>query len=145
MTNRLKIKFNNHNQQSPFDSPNFNPYLTLPYIGTPSIEFHKRIALLFRNRLGTDIKIVHQTFKIISYFNLNFPLPAFFCSNVVYQYTCSCDKNTAYISMTTRQLCVRIENRLSNNRSSPNSPSNPIAISAKPAEKQCQPNETLHY
>ena len=145
MTNRLKIKFNNHNQQSPFDSPNINPYLTLPYIGTPSIKFHKRIALLFRNRLGTDIKIIYQTFKIISCFNLNFPLPAFFCSNVVYQYTCSCDKNTAYIYMTTRLLCVRIENHLSNNQSSSTLLSNPIANNAKPAEKQCQQNKTLHY
>ena len=38
---RFKNKFNNHSQQFLADSPNtttnLNPYLTLPYIGTPSI------------------------------------------------------------------------------------------------------------
>ena len=47
-----------------------------------------------------------QINTVISYFNLKFPLPALFCSNVVYKYTCSCDKNTSYIGMTTRQLFV---------------------------------------
>ena len=35
--------------------------------------------------------------------------------------TCSCDKNTSYIGMTTRQPFVRIENHLSNNLSLSNS------------------------
>ena len=65
--------------------------------------------------------MAHQTFKIISYFSLEFSLPALFCSNVVYKYTCSCDKNTSSIGMTTRQLFVRIENHLSHNLSSCNS------------------------
>ena len=65
--------------------------------------------------------MAHQTFKIISYFSLEFSLPALFCSNVVYKYTCSCDKNTSSIGMTTRQLFVRIENHLSHNLSSSNS------------------------
>ena len=122
---KFKIKFKNQNQQSPTDfsnnTPNLSPYLTLPYIGTPSIKFSKRLAALFRDRLSTDIKVAYQTFKIISYFNLKFPLPALFCSNVVYKYTCSWDKNTSYIGMTTRQLFVRIENHLSTNLSSSNS------------------------
>ena len=103
------------------NTPNLNPYLTLPYIGTPPIEFSKHLAALFRDRLSTDIKIAYQTFKIIPYFNLKFPLPALFCSNVVHKYTCFCDKNTSYIGMTTGQLFVRIKNHLSNNLSSPNS------------------------
>ena len=92
-----------------------------PVSPTPSIKFRKRLAVLFRDRLSTDIKIAYQTFKIVSYFNLKFPLPVLFCSNVVYKYTCSCDKNTSFIGMTTRQLFVRIENHLSNNLSSSNS------------------------
>ena len=58
MIDRLKNKFNNHNQQLPADSPNLNPYLIFPYIGTPSIKFGKRIAALFRDRLGTDINYI---------------------------------------------------------------------------------------
>ena len=115
---KFKNKFKNHNRQFPTDSsnntPNLNPYLTVPYVGTPSIKFSKRLAALFRDRLSIDIKIAYQTFKIISYFNLKFSLPALFCSNVVYEYTCSCDKNTSYIGMTTRRLLVRIENHFSN-------------------------------
>ena len=125
VTNKFKNKFQNHNRQSLADSSNntlnLNPSSTLSYIGTPSIKFGRRIAALFRNRLGTDIKIAYQTFEIISYFNLKFPLPALFCLNVVYQYTCSDDKNTSYICVTTRRLFIRIESHVSNNLSSSNS------------------------
>ena len=125
MTNKFKNKFQNQNRQLPADSsnntPNLNPSLTLPHIGTPSIKFGKHIAALFCNRLGTDIKIAYQTFKIISYFNLKFPLPALFCLNVVYQYTCSGDKNKSYIGMTIRRLFIRIESHLSSNLTSSNS------------------------
>ena len=60
---KFKNKFNNQNQQFPADFPknirNLNPCLTLPYIGTPSIKYGKRIAALFRDRLGIDIKIAY--------------------------------------------------------------------------------------
>ena len=66
---KFKNKFKNQNQQFPSNffnnTSNLNLDLTLPYIGTPSIKFSKRLAALFCNRLSTDIKIVYQTFKII--------------------------------------------------------------------------------
>ena len=149
MIDKFKNKFNNHKRQFPAASTNnilnLNHYLILPYVGTASIKFGKRIAALFRHRLDTDIKIGYQTFEIISYFNLKFPLPALFCSNVVYKYTCSCDNNMSYIDLTTRQLFLRSENRLSKIQSSSNSAINLIAISAKPEEKQCQQSKTSHY
>ena len=117
--------------------------LTLPYICTPSIIFGKRISSLFDDRPGTDIKIAYQTFKIISYFNFKFSLPARFCFNVVCQYTCSYDKNTSYIIITTRQVFVRIENYLLTIKV--HQSSDPIVINAKPAEKQCHQNKILHY
>ena len=99
---------------SPTDTPNncptLNHYLAFPYIGTPSIEFGKCIAASFHDRLDTDIKIAYETLKIISYFNLVFPLITLFCSKVVYKYICSFDKNMSYIDITTRQLLVRTEN-----------------------------------
>ena len=59
----VKYKFNNHNQQFHGDFPNntsnLSPFLTLPYIGTPSIKCGKRIAVLFHDRLGTDIEIAY--------------------------------------------------------------------------------------
>ena len=56
------------------------------YIGSPSIQLAKRIAALFRDRLGADIKNSPLNFKIISYFKLKFSLLAIFCSNAVYEY-----------------------------------------------------------
>ena len=57
--NKFKNKFKNQNQQFSTDSSNntsnLNIYLTLPYIGTPSIKFRKRLAALFYDRLSTDI------------------------------------------------------------------------------------------
>ena len=90
-------------------------YLTLPYIGKASIKFSKRIVALFRTRLDSElnIKTAFQTFKTSTYFNLKFPIPLLFAPNVVYQYTCSCDKNTSYIGMTNRQFFVRIEDHIS--------------------------------
>ena len=81
---KFKNKFKNQNRQFPTDSlsntPDLNLYLTLPYIGTPSIKFSKRLAALFHDRLSTDMKRAYQGFKIISYFNHKFPLPVLFCS-----------------------------------------------------------------
>ena len=55
---KYKNEFKNQNRQFPIDSynntPNLKSYLTLPYIGTPSIKFSKRLAALFRDRLRTD-------------------------------------------------------------------------------------------
>ena len=64
---RLKNKVNNYNRQfpavSPNNTPNSNPYFTLPYIGIPSNKFGKRIATLFRDRLGANIKTAIKLLK----------------------------------------------------------------------------------
>ena len=58
---RFMNKCNNHNQQSCTDSAdnssNLNRYVTVSYLDTPSIKLGKHIAALFRDRVGTDIKI----------------------------------------------------------------------------------------
>ena len=60
---KFQNKLKNQNQQIPIDSSNntsnLNFYLTLPYIGTPSIKSRKRLAALFRDRLSIDIKITY--------------------------------------------------------------------------------------
>ena len=67
------------------------------------------------------MKIASETFKMILCFNFRYPLLAFFCSNVIYHCTCSCDNNTSYIGMTTTQLLERIENHFSTTKSLSNS------------------------
>ena len=99
---KFKNKFKNQNRQFPTDFSNNTPnldHLNLPYIGSPSIKFNKCFAGLLCDRLNTDMKIAYQTFKIILYFNLKISFTPLFCLNIVYKYTCSCDKNTPYIGM----------------------------------------------
>ena len=79
---KFKNKFKNQNRQFPTDSlsntPDLNLYLTLPYIGTPSIKFSKRLAALFHDRLSTDIKneLIKVLKSLIS--TINFLYPFFF-------------------------------------------------------------------
>ena len=53
------------------------------------------------------IKVVHNAFKINRCFQLKTKTPHALCSNVLYQFRCSCDTNRAYVGMTTRHLAAR--------------------------------------
>ena len=53
------------------------------------------------------LRIVYDTFKINRYFQLKTKTPHALCSNVVYQFRCSCDTNLTYVGMTTRHLAAR--------------------------------------
>ena len=83
-------------------------FLRIPYIGSPSHEFGKRLSGLLSDRFGVDANVVFSTFKVGSYFGLKSRIPPLFKSNVVYKFTCSRDESTSYIGMTTTQWFVRI-------------------------------------
>ena len=146
---KFENKFNNNNRLFPADLPsntsNLYHYLSLPYIGTPSIKSGKSIAALFSDKFGTNIKITYHTFKIVSYFYLKVFLPSLFCSNVVYKYTCSCDKSTSYIGMTTRQLFLRTKNHLSNNQSSSQPPPSNLMGSVQSLQRNSASRAKLHF
>ena len=129
----------------PSNTSNLYHYLSLPYIGTLSIKSGKSIAVLFSDRLGTDIKITYHTFKIVSYFYLKVFLPSLFCSNVVYKYTCSCDKSTSYIGMTTRRLFLRTKNHLSNNQSSSQPQPSNLMGSVQSLQRNSASRAKLHF
>ena len=82
-------------------------YFTVPYLGKPSVKFQRRIQRNFTNH-DLNIRSAYNTTKVGSYFSLKSKISPLFTANVVYQYTCSLDKDIFYIGETRRQLCQRI-------------------------------------
>ena len=55
---------------------------------------------------------VNKTFKIGNYFQLKSRTSLGLCSNVIYEFTCSCDVNLTYIGMSSRHLSIRAREHL---------------------------------
>ena len=83
-------------------------YLRIPYMGSPSLQFGKRVQRLLHDKFDIPVKIAFYTFKVGDYFVLKDKVPLLFRSNLVYSFSCPCDRVTSYMGMTTRQLFVRI-------------------------------------
>ena len=67
---------------------------------------------VLRNELelhGLRVRATFSTTKVGSYFNLKSQCSTLFTANVVYRFTCSCDKSISYVGETRRQLFRRIE------------------------------------
>ena len=82
-------------------------FFKVPYIGSASKQFTKSLFELVYREFGLKLKVVYDTFKVNRYFQLKTKTPHALCSNVVYQFRCSCDTNLAYVGMTTRHLAAR--------------------------------------
>ena len=82
-------------------------YMTVPYTGKPSLRFQRRLRKEME-QYGLTIVPSYTTTKIGSYFSLKSSPSMPFKSNVVYEFHCSCDKNTTYIGETTRQFFKRV-------------------------------------
>ena len=87
-------------------------YLRIPFMGSPSLQFSKRLVTLFQGKFDITVKPVFYTFKVGDYFTLKDPVPLLFRSNFVYEYTCSGDGAISYLGMTTRQWFVRMSEHL---------------------------------
>ena len=90
-----------------FKSSVYICFFKVPYIGSASKQFTKSLSELVYREFGLKFRVVYDTFKINSYFKLKTKTPHALCSNVVYQFRCSCDTNLAYVGMTTRHLAAR--------------------------------------
>ena len=77
-----------------------------------SKQFTKSLSELVYRELGLKLRVVYDPFKINRYFQLKTKTPLALCSNVVYQFRCSCDTNLAYVGMTTRHLAARASKHL---------------------------------
>jgi hypothetical protein len=82
-------------------------YILIPYLGKPSMRFQRRLRRSFQG-MGIDVRAAYSTTKMPEYFSLKTITSAMFKSNVVYRFTCTCDKSISYIGESRRQLFARI-------------------------------------
>ena len=75
---------------------------------------------------------IFTSFKVKNYFRLKSRTPGTLCSNVVYEFTSSCDTSLSYIGVTSRPLCIRIQEHLDC------SPKNKIDSAVKKHLGHCQ-------
>ena len=87
-------------------------YLTIPYFSIDSRRFLNRLSKIFKSKFNVKVCPVYKTFKIGNYFQLKSTTPLGLCSNVIYEFTCSCDANLTYIGMSTRHLSTRAKEHL---------------------------------
>ena len=81
--------------------------LRVPYYGTESVKFAKRLSGIISSKFDIDIKIVYSTFKVKNYFRLKSRTPFHLLSNVVYQFDCVASTQTSYIGYTKRHMIAR--------------------------------------
>ena len=74
--------------------------------------FLNRLSKIFKSKFSVKVCPVYKTFKIGNYFQLKSTTPLGLCSNVIYEFTCSCDANLTYIDMSTRHLSTRAKEHL---------------------------------
>lgn len=94
-------------------------YFKLPYIGKHSIFTRVKLSKLVTRycKPDVDIRLIFQSFKIGSCFNVKDSIPCSLKSNVVYKFNCaSC--NTSYIGQTTRHFATRVKEHLKSDKSS---------------------------
>ena len=65
--------------------------LGLPYFGTSSSQFAKKLSVLVKRKFDVDINVYCTTFKTGFYFQLKCSTPLSLMSNVVYKFNCSCE------------------------------------------------------
>ena len=66
-------------------------FLKLPYFGMPSQRFAKKLSTLVLSKFNVKISPIYSAFKVGRIFQIKDKTPLPLCSNVVYQFTCSCD------------------------------------------------------
>ena len=124
---KILHQFLQFDKNQPFDpfqasqSP-YEYFITTSYLGKDSRQFVKKFSKIINNQLDVKITPIYKSFKINSYFKLKSCTPLALCSNVVYQFRCSCDTNQTYIGMSSRHLSsTRVKEHLnfsSNQKSS---------------------------
>ena len=87
-------------------------YITIPYLESESRRFTSNLAKIIKNKIDANIVPIYKSFKIGRYFQLKFNSPLALCSNVVYKFTCSCDKNLTYCGTATRHLITKVREHL---------------------------------
>ena len=103
---------NNEKPLSKKDSEDF-VILKIPFVGSPSFEFSKKMRQTLTNKFKKPIKCVFNTFKVGQCFILKSVTPKPLISNVVYKFTCRHDAEIFYIGKTKRHFITRAEEHTS--------------------------------
>ena len=110
-------KFNKKSVHSHSSSPDYVYNLNILYFGHDSRRFLISLKNIIKSKFKRTLKKinhVYKTFKVSNYFQLKTRVPPALCSNIVYQFSCSCDSNLTYmyIGMSTRHLSTRVGEHL---------------------------------
>ena len=107
-------KFNEKIVHSHSLSPDYVYNLNIPYFGHDSRRFLIKLKNIIKSKVKITLKInpIYKTFKVSHYFQLKTRVPPTLCSNIVYQFSCSCESNLTYIGMLTRHLSTRVGEHL---------------------------------
>ena len=90
-----------HTQEKENSNEGETCFFKVLHMGPASKQFTKSLSELVYHKFGSKLMVVYDTFKINRYFQLKTKTLHALCSNVVYQFQCSCDANLAYLCMTT--------------------------------------------
>lgn len=110
--NKVFRYFQSTNNMKPISHSELKYFVKLPYFGMLSQRFAKRLSKLVFSQFNVKISPIYSTFKVGRIFQIKDKTPLPLCSNVVYQFTCSCDTSTSYIGMTSRHLITRVREHL---------------------------------
>ena len=93
------------------DSVDEDPFsiLRVPFYGSHSVKFAKRLSQIISHKFNINIRIVYSTFKVSNYFQLKCRTPLPLLSKCVYKFSCVQDTHISYIGYTKRHLTTRVK------------------------------------
>ena len=116
--NKILSEFQNNNNNAALrDTDDDFVILKVPFVGTPSFEFSKRMRQTLSKKFSKPIKVIFNTFKVGQCFTLKCKTPKHLMSNVVYKFTCKHEAEVSYVGKTKRHLAVRVGEHLSQEES----------------------------
>ena len=86
--------------------------LKIPFVGSKSVMFAKKIKKLVKMEMDIDIQIIYETVRIKDFFKLKDGVTKEILSKVVYKFCCSSDSKIQYIGHTNRTLRERVSEHL---------------------------------
>ena len=100
------------NSDNDGDGTNREYKFGVPFVGTASSEYKKRVSELISNHLGVNIFVYFTSCKVGSFFTLKSRTPSALVSRVVYKFQCLGDPDTTYIGKTKRHIITRVKEHL---------------------------------
>ena len=86
--------------------------LGIPFVGTVSREYKKKVATLIKDHLEVDISAYFTSCKIARFFSLKSKTSFVLNARVLYKFPCLNDSDTAYIGKTKRHIATRAKEHI---------------------------------